>query len=346
MKKKKGIWIFAVIVLAFIAGAFLLIKNLTTTSYGKLNMKVAVMMKANEYFNPNSIKGKQINEIREILNKDSMIWSAKPIPFSNIKNVNIEISSTKIPVRIYTPEGGNKLPIIVYSHGGFWISGNLDACENICRKLSENTKAIVVSVGYRLAPENPFPAGINDVYNVIQWTFENAEGINGDAKHIAVAGDSAGGNLTAAVAQMARDKNGPHITCQVLVYPSTNIYELNSKSWSYLSSEFSISREDMEKYISLYVPKKEERKSPYASPLLAKDFKGLPPTLMITAEIDPLRDEGEAYAEKLKEAGNEVVVTRYKGSTHGFLEMERLSKEGDKALNQISLYLQREFQKD
>src|SRR5689334_3865596 len=118
MKKKKGIWIFTVIVLAFIAGAFLLIKNLTTTSYGKLNMKVAVMMKANKYFNPNSIKGKQINEIREILNKDSMIWSAKPIPFSNIKNVNIEISSNKIPVRIYTPEGGNKLPIIVYSHGG------------------------------------------------------------------------------------------------------------------------------------------------------------------------------------------------------------------------------------
>ncbi|MBI6871277.1 alpha/beta hydrolase [Clostridium aciditolerans] len=346
MKKKKGIWVFVVIVLALIIGTFFLIKRLTTTSYGKVNMKVAVMLKVNKYFNPNSIKGKPINEIREILNKDSTIWSAKPIPFSNIRNVNIDISSTKIPVRIYTPEGGSNLPIIVYLHGGFWIAGNLDTIDNVCRKLSKNTKAIVVSVDYRLAPENPFPAGVNDAYNVIQWVYKNAESINGDAKHIAVAGDSAGGNIAAAVSQMVRDKNGPHITCQVLVYPSTNLFELNSKSWSQSSNDFNISREDMEKYISLYIPKKEDRKNPYASPLLAKDFKGLPHTLIIIAEIDPLRDEGEAYAEKLKHAGDEVVVAMYKGTTHGFLTMDRISGEGDKALNQISLYLQKEFQKD
>lgn len=346
MKKKKSIWVFAVIVLAFIIGAFLLIKNLTTTSYGKVNMKVGVILKAHKYFNPNTIKGKPINEIRETLNKDSIMWSAKPIPFSNIKNVNIDISSTKIPVRIYTPEGGSKLPIIIYLHGGFWIAGNLDASDNVCRKLSKNTKAIVVSVDYRLAPENPFPAGINDVYNLIQWTYKNAESINGDAKHIAVAGDSSGGNLAAAVSQMIRDKGGPHVTCQVLIYPSTNISELNSKSWSQLSNDFNISREDMEKYISLYIPKKEDRKSPYASPLLAKDFRGLPHALIITAEIDPLRDEGEAYAEKLKKAGDEVVVTRYKGCIHGFLTMDKISREGEKALNEISLYLQKEFQKD
>lgn len=346
MKKKKGILVFVVIVLILIMGAFLIVKKLTTTSYGKVNMKVAVMLKAHKYFNSNSIKGKPINEIRGSLNKDSTIWSAKPIPFSNIKNVNIDISSTKIPVRIYTPEGDSKLPIIVYSHGGFWIGGNLDNCDNICRKLSQNTKAVVVSVGYRLAPENPFPAGVNDVYNVVQWVYKNAEDINGDAKHIAVAGDSAGGNIAAAVSQMVRDKNGPHITCQILVYPSTNLFELNSRSWSQLSNDFNISREDMEKYISLYIPKKEDRKDPYASPLLAKDFKGLPHTLIIIAEIDPLRDEGEAYAKKLKQAGDEVVVTMYKGSTHGFLAMDRISGEGNKALNQISLYLQKEFQKD
>ncbi|MTK11523.1 MAG: alpha/beta hydrolase [Clostridiaceae bacterium] len=346
MKKKKGIWIFVVIVLALIMGTFFLIKRLTTTSYGKVNMKVAVMLKVNKYFNPNLIKGKPINEIREILNKDSTIWSAKPISFSNIKNVNIDISSTKIPVRIYTPEGGSNFPIIVYLHGGFWIAGNLDTIDNVCRKLSKNTKAIVVSVDYRLAPENPFPAGVNDAYNVIQWVYKNAGSINGDAKHIAVAGDSAGGNIAAAVSQMVRDKNGPHITCQVLVYPSTNIFELNSKSWSQSSNDFNISREDMEKYISLYIPKKEDRKNPYASPLLAKDFNGLPHTLIIIAEIDPLRDEGEAYAEKLKQTGDEVVVAMYKGTTHGFLTMDRISGEGDKALNEISLYLQKEFQKD
>ncbi|MDW8802716.1 alpha/beta hydrolase [Clostridium sp. A1-XYC3] len=346
MKNKKGIWIFTVIVLVFIMGGFLLIKNLAATSYGKVNTKIATVLKANKYFNPNSIKGKPMNQIREILNKDSILWSAKPIPFSNIKDTNIEISSLKIPVRIYRPEGGSKLPIVVYSHGGFWIAGNPDTSDNICRKLSKNTKAIVISVGYRLAPENPFPAGVDDVYNVVQWAHKNAESINGDSKHIAIAGDSSGGNITAAVSQMIRDKNGPDITCQVLIYSSTNLSQLNSNSWSQLSSKFNISKEDMEKYISLYIPKKEDKKNPYASPLLAKDLRGLPKTLMVIAEIDPLRDEGEAYGKKLKEAGNEVVISKYKGSVHGFIAMDKISTAGDKALNEICSYLQKEFQKD
>lgn len=346
MKKKKGIWIFLIIVLVITIIAFLFIKSLITTSYGKAEVKVAVMTKINKYLNPNSIKGKPVKELREILNNDTAKWSAKPTPFSNIKNISIDTSKNKIPVRIYTPEGGSKFPIIVYSHGGFWIAGNVDSRDNICRKLAKNTKAIVVSVEYRLAPENPFPAGLDDVYNVVQWVYKNAEIINGDAKHIAVAGDSAGGNISAVVSQMSRDKNGPHITCQVLIYPSTNIYELNSKSWSYVSNELTISREDMEKFISLYVPKKEDRKNPYASPLLANDFKDLPDTLIIIAEIDPLRDEGKAYGQKLKEAGNQVVISMYKGCPHGFLTMDRISSSGDKAITEISLYLQEEFQKD
>lgn len=346
MKKKKYIWIFVVLAMVLITGAFLFVKRLTTTSYGKLNMKSAVMLKVYKYFNPNSIKGKPINEIRKIIDKASIKLSAKPTPFSNIKNININISSTEIPIRIYTPEGYGKFPIIVYIHGGFWVGGNLDTYDSVCRKLSRNTQAIVVSVDYRLAPENPFPDGLYDVYDAIQWTYKNAESINGDAKHIAVVGESSGGNLAAAVSQMIRDKNGPHITCQVLVYPPTNIYQLNTKSWSYLSTDFNISREDMKQYISLYVPEKEDRKNPYASPLLAKDFKKLPPTLMIIAEIDSLRDEDKAYTEKLKEAGDEVVVTIYKGSPHGFFTMDRISNEGDKAINEISLYLQKEFEKD
>ncbi|MFL0267229.1 alpha/beta hydrolase [Candidatus Clostridium radicumherbarum] len=345
MKNKKGIWIFLIPVIAIIIVAFLFIKNLITTSYGKADMKIAVMMRINKYLNPNSINGKPVKEIRQILNNDATKWSAKPIPFSNIKNVSIDTPINKIPVRIYTPEGTSKYPIIIYSHGGYWIEGNVDSRDNVCRKLAKNTKAIVVSVEYRLAPENPFPAGLNDVYNVVQWVYKNAESINGDAGHIAVAGDSAGGNISAVVSQMVRDKNGPHITCQVLIYPSTNIYELNSKSWSYVSDELTISREDMEKFISLYVPKKEDRKSPYASPLLAKDFKDLPHTLIIIAEIDPLRDEGKAYGQKLKEEGNQVVVSMYKGCPHGFLTMDRISSAGDKAINEISLYLQKEFQR-
>ncbi|SFC16813.1 alpha/beta hydrolase [Clostridium uliginosum] len=342
---KRNIKMIGVVLFIVIITAFFIIKNLTETSDGKINTYIAVNLQLEKMFNPKSIQGKSIEEVREHLNKQSTKWSKKPIPFSNIKNITIEVSSEKIPVRIYTPEDSEKLPIIIYSHGGSWIGGSLDTHDNVCRKLSQNTKAIVISVDYCLAPENPFPAGLNNVYNILKWTYENAESINGDKKHIAISGDSSGGNLSAAVALMARDKNDLHIDCQVLIYPSTNISELNSKSWSYFSNDFNISTEDMEKYISLYVPRKEDRKNPYASPLLAKDFKELPDTLVITAEIDPLRSEDEAYAEKLKEAGIQVDVIRYDGVTHGFITMDKITGKADKALNQISSYLQKEFKK-
>ncbi|WP_434302019.1 alpha/beta hydrolase [Clostridium botulinum] len=342
---KKVIKIVSVILVILVISGFFIIKNLTETKDGKLNMYVAANLELYKILNLKSINSKSIEEIRGNLNKQSTKWSNKPILFSNIKNLDIKMNNEKIPVRIYTPENGSNFPIIIYSHGGFWIGGNTDTSDRVCRKLSQNTKAIVISVNYRLAPENPFPAGLNDVYNVLQWTYENAKSINGDEKHIAVVGDSAGGNLSAAVSSMSRDKNGPPIACQVLIYPSTNIFELNSKSWSYFSNSFNISREDMEKYISIYAPKKEDRKNPYASPLLSKEFSKLPDTLVVTAEIDPLRDEGEVYANKLKESGAKVEVARYKGITHGFITMDKITNKADEALNQISLYIQKEFQK-
>jgi Esterase/lipase len=344
-KVKKAIKTTLIVVFILAITGFFVIKNLTKTIDGNLNMYIGIHQQLNKILNPKSINGKEINEIRAYLNQQSTKWSSKPIPFSNIKNATIEVNSEKIPVRIYTPEGGTKLPIIIYSHGGFWIAGNLDTVDSICRKLSQNTKAIVVSIDYRLAPENPFPAGVNDVYNVLQWTYKNAENINGNKNRIALAGDSAGGNLSAAASSMSRDKDGPHIACQVLIYPSTNIYELNSNSWSYFANDFNLSKEDMEKYIKLYVPKKEDRKNPYASPLLAKNFNKLPDTLVITAEIDPLRDEGEAYANKLKAAGIQAEITRYEGVPHGFITMNNITNKADEALNQISLYLQKEFKK-
>lgn len=342
---KKSIKIISVIIFILIIAGFFIIKNLTKINDGKLNMYIAIRLQMDKILNPKSIKGESINDIRYYLNRESTKWSNKPIPFYNIKNVTIEINSEKIPVRIYTPENGGNLPIIIYSHGGFWIGGNRDTCDSTCRKLSKDIKAIVISVDYRLAPENPFPAGLNDVYNVLQWTYKNSKSINGDEKHIAVVGDSAGGNLSAAVSLMARDKNGPSITCQVLIYPSTNIFELKTKSWSYFANKFNLSVDDMEKYISFYVPREEDRKNPYASPLLSKNFSKLPNTLVITAEIDPLRDEGEAYGNKLKEAGVPVDIVRYEGVTHGFITMDKITNKADEALNQISLFLQKQFQK-
>lgn len=343
MKTKSKFVVFLLILIAFIT--FFAIKNFNQTKHGSLNTYTALNLMLDRFFNPKSSKEQSLEEIRKNLNRDSSKLSNPPIPFSNIKNTTVQINSQKIPIRIYSPEDGTNFPIIIYSHGGFWIAGNLDTHDSVCRKLSKNTNAVVISVDYSLAPEKPFPAGLNDVYNVLQWTYINAENINGDKKHIAIAGDSSGGNLASAVSLISRNKNGPKITCQILIYPSTNIYKLNSESWSYFANDFNISTEEMEKYISIYIPEKEDRKTPYASPLLANEFNGLPDTLVITAEIDPLRDEGESYANKLSEAGIQTKIIRINGVPHGFITMDKATKKADEVLNQISSYLKLEFSK-
>ncbi|MBZ9607970.1 alpha/beta hydrolase [Clostridium estertheticum] len=344
MKKKRILWVFSAVVLIIVIYGFL-IKSIATTGYGKLDTIFGMMSKIEAYINPISLKGKSIYEIRSALHKSTTIWSSNPIRFSNIKNMDIKTTSNQVPVRIYTPDRGNEFPIIIYSHGGSWISGNIDDYDNICRRLSKNSNAIVVSVNYRLAPEDPYPAGLNDIYNVLQWAYKNAESINGDYSRICVAGDSAGANLSAVVSQRARDKDGPHITSQVLIYPSTNIYQLNTKSWSYFAMDYNLTRENSEKFISLYTPRLQDRKSEYASPLLSKNVKGLPNTLIITAEFDPLRDEGEAYGNKLREAGVNVISTRYEGVTHGFVSMNKITSKSDEALIEISTYLKKQFNK-
>jgi len=216
IKKKNIFYVLSIVILIVIIYGSIKIKELTTTSHGKSDAIFSVMSKIEEYLNPTSLKGKSIYEMRASLHKATTIWKSKPISFSNIKNMDIKTDANQVPVRIYTPDDGNEFPLIIYSHGGSWISGNIDEYDNICRKISKKSDAIVVSVNYRLAPEDPFPAGLNDVYNVLQWVYKNAESINGDASRICVVGDSAGANLSAVVSQMVRDKGGPHIASQVL----------------------------------------------------------------------------------------------------------------------------------
>lgn len=342
MKKKKIIWILLVIILVAIVYGFTM-KIFATTSYGKLDMVYGVMSKIEIYFNPDTLKEKSIYEIRETLHKATTKWSSIPIAFSNIKNKDIKTASNQVPVRIYTPDKGSNFLLIIYSHGGSWVSGNIDDYDNVCRKLSKYTNAIVVSVNYRLAPEDPFPAGLTDVYNVLLWVFNNANSINGDSSRISVVGDSAGGNISAVVSQMARDKAGPHILSQVLIYPSTNIYKLDTQSWTEFGMDYNLTRENTDIFISLYTPKLEDRKSKYVSPLLAENFMRLPDALIITAEFDPLRDEGEAYGKKLMDAGVKVTSTRYKGVMHGFVSMGNITKKSDEALLEISNFLKRKF---
>jgi acetyl esterase len=223
-----------------------------------------------------------------------------------------------IELRIYVPPGARPLPVLVYFHGGGWVTGDLDVNDTWCRALAEWTPCIVVSANYRHAPEHPFPAAIDDAYAATRWVAANIGAYEGDPARIGVSGASAGGNLAAAVALRARDEQGPALHLQYLVYPVCDS-SMTMPSYEANAEGYSLTREAMRWYWQCYVPDAGLREHPYASPAHAKDFSGLPPAYVLTAEFDPLRDEGEAYAAALKAAGVPVTLMRYDGQIHGFM---------------------------
>lgn len=202
---------------------------------------------------------------------------------------------------------------------------------------------MVVSVDYRLAPEHKFPAAAEDSYAAAKWAAENAASIGVDPSRIAVGGDSAGGNLAAVVALMARDKHEISIAYQMLIYPVTN-HSYATESYTENADGYLLTKDSMEWFWNHYLRNEEDGKNPYASPLQAKDLSGLPPALVLTGEFDPLRDEGEAYAERLKEAGVPVEAKRYDGMIHGFFWMPGVLEQGRKSIEQAADALNRVFQ--
>jgi len=241
----------------------------------------------------------------------------EPEPIAKSEDRMIPGPGGQIPVRIYTPEGSEPFPVLVFFHGGGFVIGSIELYDEFCRELANGAGCMVVSVDYRLAPEHKFPAAVEDCYAATEWVAENAKAIGGNPALIAVGGDSAGGNLSAVVAQMARDKGTPPLVFQLLIYPATDfVHETQS---SRENTGYFLTKDDMAWFSSLYLRSETDGSNPQASPLLAEDLSGLPPALVITAEFDPLRDEGEAYAERLRQAGVDTVCTRYKGMIHGFL---------------------------
>jgi len=226
-----------------------------------------------------------------------------------------------LPIRIYWPAvGGQVRPIVVFFHGGGWVICDLDTHDGAVRSLVNQTGAIFVSVDYRLAPEHKFPAAPEDCYAALVWVRDNAASIGGDAGRLAVAGDSAGGNLAAVVALMAKERGGPSLAFQLLVYPCTDMDPSRWASMSDNATGYSLTTEATEWFYGQYVDAA-ERTNPLVAPIRAEDLSGLPPALVITAEFDPLRDEGEAYAARLRDAGVAVEATRYDGVIHGFFSM-------------------------
>ncbi len=245
-----------------------------------------------------------------------------------------------LPLRIYTPSDKTGLPILVYYHGGGWVIGDLDTHDQVCRVLAKDAEVIVVSVDYRLAPEAPFPAAVHDCYAALQWVETNAETLGGDALRIAVGGDSAGGNLAAVISQLARDREGPEIRFQLLIYPATDMAQ-SHPSIEENGEDMVLTKHHLRWFRDHYIPDSLEWTNPLASPLLADDLCRLPPALVITAEYDPLRDEGEDYARRLRAQNNQVEVKRYDGMVHIFYQLAAMVEDGQAAIDQSTAALRR-----
>ncbi len=225
-----------------------------------------------------------------------------------------------LPIRIYKPLVPAGKGALVYFHGGGWVLGDLDSHDAICRRLSGGAGVTVIAVDYRLAPETPFPGPLQDCYVATRWVAHNAEELGIDPQCIAVGGDSAGGNLAAAVALLARNEAWPTIRFQLLIYPVTDA-RFDTASYRDNASGYLLTRDSMMWFWDHYVPNIEDRAQALVSPLRADSHTGLPAALVLTAEYDPLRDEGEAYANALESAGVPVQHTRYSGLIHGFFGM-------------------------
>ncbi len=336
---KLGLIVLCIIVGLVIIG-IVIINNWKQTPYGKLHAKAALLLKMIELRKIDLFAENMTPEqIRETSANGRWLLQKKLTSIDRFKDTTFPGPAGPVPIRIYIPRQQINLPVIIYYHGGGWVMGDLDSHDNICRSLAKKTGGIVVAVDYRLAPEHPFPAAVDDAYAALLWVSQNAASLNGDPTRIITAGDSAGGNLAAAVSLISRDQGGPRISAQVLLYPVTDVANMNTDSYQHFANGYYLTKRYMENFRAMYLPDAQDWQNASASPLLAPNLENLPPALVLTAEFDPLRDEGEAYAEKLKNAGIPVVQLRYLGMIHGFVGMDRLFDESEQAIDDIATYL-------
>jgi acetyl esterase len=252
----------------------------------------------------------------------------------------VPVDGGEITVRLYAPAGVGPHPVLVFYHGGGWVIGDLYTHDGLCRSIVNAAGCAVASVDYRLAPEFKFPVAVDDSYAALKWVAANGARLGLDSARLAVGGDSAGGNLAAVMAMLARDRHGPRILLQVLVYPVTN-YDFGTASYTENATGYVLTTEDMRWFWRHYLSREGQGQEVTASPIRAKSLADLPPALVMTAGCDPLRDEGEAYAARLRDAGVPVTLTQYPGMFHGFLRMTRILDQARAARDEVATALRK-----
>jgi acetyl esterase len=263
---------------------------------------------------------------------DTMAALAGPLEeLARVENRTIPGPAQPIPVRVYWPSAGKNLPALVYYHGGGWVFGTLDSVDRTLRSLANASGCVVISVDYRLAPEHQFPAAVEDADAALRYVAEHSDEFGIDRNRIAVGGDSAGGNLATVVCLMARDRGGLKVAFQLMVYPVTD-YNDDRPSSREFAEGYLLTKALMDYFWRHYLPSPEDGQHPHASPLKAKSLAGLPPAIVITAECDPIRDQGEAYAQRLKESGVPVELKRYDGAIHAFFNLAGVVDSGRQAI--------------
>jgi acetyl esterase len=260
-----------------------------------------------------------------------------------IDDLTIQGPRGPLPIRVYTPQADVPLPILLFFHGGGWVIGSIDTEEDTCLALAKRTPCIALSVDYSLAPEHPYPSAPEDCYAALLWAAEHAPELGAAPRRIAVSGESAGANLAAVLTMMSRDRKGPAIMFQVLFYPATDLTDSRTQSAKDFAKGFFVGSRGLEGSKAMYTPDRKDRSLPYVSPLLAPDLSALPDALVVTAGCDPLRDEGEAYALRLAEAGVRVAYVCFEDMIHAFLLLFKRSKSRQRALDAAAAALRDAF---
>jgi acetyl esterase len=266
---------------------------------------------------------------------------AERLPLHSVEDSTAQTPAGEVPVRIYTPVDATSYGLIVYFHGGAFFLGSLETHDHVARNLAKQTGHVVVSVGYRRAPEAAFPAGLQDCYGVVRWVAESGERLGWDGRNLAIAGDSSGGNFVAAVAAMAHDDGFDGITHQVLFYPSLDL-DFDVERYASLretAEGYGLETAALAPFNAFYLASGADPADPRVSPIKRADLAGLPPALILTAEHDPMRDEAELYGLRLLEAGVDATVSRYAGAGHGFVQHFSWIPEYHRAFQETATFL-------